>query len=107
MKRFALTALLLQIPVLPLFAAEPAKECNLCVGVIAPAQPPAKAVPDIEESAIEALPQLAARIDQFSPEQRRRTLIIVSYTVDPARDQLLQVEDATKTIVDWARTHGP
>ncbi len=107
MKRFALIALLLQVPGLPLPAAEPPKECNLCAGIIAPVQPPAAAVPDIEQTTLDALPQLGARIDAFTSEQRRKTLVIISYPIDPSRDQLLQVEDATKTIVEWAKTHGP
>jgi hypothetical protein len=107
MKRFALYALLLQVVVLPLFAAEPAKECNLCAGIIAPAQLTAAAVPDIEQTTLDGLSQLTSRIDQFTPAQRRLTLVIITYPVDPSHDQLLQVEDATKTIVEWAKAHGP
>ncbi len=107
MKRIALHALLLQVLVLPLIAAQPAKECNLCAGVMAPAQLTAAAVPDIEQTALDGLPQLGARVDTFPPAQRRQTLVIFTYPVDPSRDQLLQVEEATKTIVEWAKVHGP
>src|SRR5258708_3688180 len=109
MKRIALVTflILLQIPVLSLLAAEPAKECSLGAGVIDRGGPPATIVPDIEEVALDGLLQFAPRIDLFTPEQRRQTTVIFSYSVDPSRDQLLQVEDATKTIVEWARVHGP
>src|SRR4051812_17927500 len=107
MKRLALVALLLQILVLPLAAAEPAKECSLCVGIVEPQQPPAAALPDVEHASLDQLPQLGARFDAFSPAQRRQTLVIFSYPIDASRDQLLQVEEATKTIVEWATAHGP
>jgi hypothetical protein len=107
MKRIALVTILLQFPVLALLAAEPAKECSLCVGVIGSAQAPAAALPDIERASVDQLAQLADRIDHFTPEQRRQTTIVFSYPVDPARDQLQQVEEATKTIIEWARAHGP
>src|SRR5882724_11878907 len=94
--RFALVALLLQIFVLPLIAAEPAKECNLCAGVVALPQAPAAPLPDVERTTLDELAQLSARIDAFPPAQRRQTLVIFSYPIDRSRDQLLQVEDATK-----------
>lgn len=107
MKKLALVALLLQILVLPLAAVEPAKECSLCVGVVEPQQPPAAALPDVEHASLDQLPQLGERIDRFTPAQRRQTLIIFSYPIDASHDQLLQVEEATKTIVEWAKSHGP
>jgi hypothetical protein len=107
MKRIALVTILLQIPVLALLAAEPAKECSLCVGVVESVQAPAAVLPDLERASVDQLPQLAGRVDQFTPDQRRQTTIIFTYSVDPSHDQLLQVEEATKTIVDWAKTHGP
>src|SRR5260370_34956812 len=88
--------ILLQTPVLSLLAAEPAKECSLCAGVIEPGGPPATIVPDIEEVALDGLLQFAPRIDLFTPEQRRQTTVIFSYSADPSRDQLQQVETATR-----------
>ena len=49
----------------------------------------------------------AANVDAMSAEQRARLSVIVRYTVDPAKDPLLEVEWHTKAIVDWARLHGP
>jgi hypothetical protein len=99
--------ILLQFLVLPLLAAEPARECTLCTGVIAPAQPPAAPLPDVEYASIDQLGQLAARVDAATPDARKQMLLVFSYPIDPARDQLLQVEEATKTIIDWAKLHGP
>ena len=107
MKKLALVALLLQILVLPLAAAEPAKDCILCVGVVEPQQPPAAALPEVEHASLDQLAQLGERIDRFTPAQRRQTLVIFSYPIDASRDQLLQGEEATKTIVEWAKSHGP
>jgi hypothetical protein len=106
MKRIALVALLLQIPVLTLLAAEPAKECTLCVGVVEPWGSLPVVVPDIEHVAFDQSAELE-RVEHLTPEQRRQTTIIFRYSVDPSHDQLQQVEDATKTIVAWAGAHGP
>jgi len=107
MKRTVLSALLLQFLVLPLFAADPPKECTLCVGVVLPAAPPATPLPIVEVAMVDGLAQTGERIDRYSPAQRRQTLVVFTYPVDTARDPLTQVEAQTKTIVDWAKLHGP
>lgn len=108
MTRFApLAAFMLQVFVPPLFAATPPKECTLCVGaVVEPgAPPPAAVVPLLMQVREADLPTTA--IDAYSADQRANTAVVVSYSVDPGGDPLLQVESHTKAIVDWARQHGP
>jgi hypothetical protein len=112
MKKIALV-LALQILVLPLVAAEgkteiKATECALCAGVIAPAAPPAAPIPVIESASIDELTALAERVDRWTPAQRKQALIVFTFTTDPAAgDPLLQVETHTKSLVEWARLHGP
>ena len=106
MRKTAIIFLSLQILVLSLFAAETPKECTLCVGATADlAAPPAAVIPlvlQIRESDLSTVP-----VDSFSPEQRSKLTITVAYTVDRQKDPLLDVEAHTKSIVEWARLHGP
>ena len=106
MRKTAIIFVSLQILVLSLFAAETPKECTLCVGATADlAAPPAAVIPlvlQIRESDLSTVP-----VDSFSPEQRSKLTITVAYTVDRQKDPLLDVEAHTKSIVEWARLHGP
>jgi hypothetical protein len=83
-------ALLLQILALPSFAAG---ECTFCVG-IATAEP----------AGVLTLARVGiADLTTFAPTEPRNVSIVVEYT---AAD-LAAVEQQTKTIIDWARAHGP
>jgi hypothetical protein len=86
---FALV-LLLQILALSAFSAE---ECTLCVGVAA-----------VDATGIPALARVnVADLATFAPAEPRNLTLVVEY---PAAS-LDEVEQQTKTIIDWARAHGP
>src|SRR5205085_3445289 len=87
-------------------AADAPKECSLCVGAVANLSlPPATVIPlvlQMRESDLATTP-----IDTLSAEHRAKLTLTVSYAIDPGKDPLTDVETHTKTIVDWARLHGP
>ncbi|HEV7765749.1 MAG TPA: hypothetical protein VGQ76_12155 [Thermoanaerobaculia bacterium] len=92
MRKLALAlVVLLQISALPLFAAE---ECTLCVG-LATSEPAASGF---------TLARVGiADLATFAPAEPRNVSLVVEYV---AAD-LAEVEAHTKTIIDWAKTHGP
>ncbi|HEX8152755.1 MAG TPA: hypothetical protein VF698_06515, partial [Thermoanaerobaculia bacterium] len=107
-KAAAFFALLLQVLVLSAVAAEPARECTLCAGAVSDlAAPPPVTVPLLVEVRQDDLATAAARLDALSPEQRKKVALIVSYAVNRDSDALLDVEQHTKSIVEWARIRGP
>ncbi len=109
MRKLAVAALLLQILVLPLFAADAAKkECSLCAGAVSDLTAvPAGPVPLLVRVAQNDLAARSAAFDALTPEQRRKVTLIVEYGVDTDKDPLLEVEAHTTSIVEWARLHGP
>ncbi|HEX9493657.1 MAG TPA: hypothetical protein VGA33_10360, partial [Thermoanaerobaculia bacterium] len=106
MRKTAIIFFSLQILVLSVFAADKPKECTLCVGQIADlTAPPSTVIPlvlQIREADLTTTP-----VDTLSPEQRAKLTLTISYTVDRDKDPLLDVETHTKSIVEWARLHGP
>ena len=101
-------ALLLQVLVLSAFAAEPPRECTLCAGAVSDlAAPPPVTVPLLVEVRQDDLATAGAQLDALTPEQRKKVALIVSYAVNRDSDALLDVEQRTKTIVEWARIRGP
>jgi hypothetical protein len=108
MKRLAFILSVLPFLVLPLQAADAPKECALCVGAVSDLTvTPATPVPLLIRLRQDDLATAGTALDAFSPEQRRKTTLIVSYVIDKTTDPLQQVEQQTKAIVDWARTRGP
>jgi hypothetical protein len=97
MKKLAGLLLFLQILVLPVFAAEPPKECSLCAGAIARDGAGVPTFARVDES------ELAA----YAPQRAGDLALLIRYGIEPGRDPLLQVEEHTKTILDWARARGP
>jgi hypothetical protein len=91
MRKLALAlVLLLQISALSAFAAD---TCSLCVGLATN-----------ENAGVLTLARLdIADLSTFAPSEPRNVSLIVEYE---AAD-LAAVEEQTKTIIDWARTHGP
>ncbi len=107
MKRIALL-LALQVSVLSLAAAEPPKECALCAGAVSDLQlAPAAAVPLFVRLKQDDLAPAGTALDAMPPAVRAKITIIVSYAVDSGKDPMAEVETHTKSIVDWARQHGP
>lgn len=97
MKKFVVAVALLQIFVLPLFAADAPKECTLCVGVVAP-----------EGAGVPTLSRLReADLATYAPARPADVALVVEYAIEDGKDPLLQIEEHTKTIIDWARAHGP
>ncbi len=108
MKRLALSLLILPLLALSATAADAPKECSLCTGAVSDlALVPATPVPLLVRVDENDLAKAGAALDALSPEQRRKTTVIVSYSLDRTADPLQEVERHTKLIVDWARTRGP
>ena len=111
MKKFAFVAFALQISILSVFAASTPNECTLCVGAAVAELPqvpsPPSPIPLLLQIRQDDFATVSASIDALSPEQRKKLAVIVRYTVDRDKDALLDVESHTRTIVDWARLHGP
>ncbi|MEO8033317.1 MAG: hypothetical protein ABI837_02720 [Acidobacteriota bacterium] len=108
MKKLAVILSILQFPLLGALAAETPKECTLCVGAVSDLQQiPGAPLPLLVRLSQESLAASAPAIDALSAEQRRKLAIVVSFDVATAADPLLDVEQHTKAIIDWARQHGP
>ena len=106
MRKISILLVLLQFSVLALLAAETPKECALCVGAAADLTPPPAAVLPLLLQVSEN--DLATtQIDAFSPAQRAKVTVLVSYSIDKDKDPLLDAETHTKNIIEWARLHGP
>ncbi|HYR29495.1 MAG TPA: hypothetical protein VEU30_13575, partial [Thermoanaerobaculia bacterium] len=98
MKNLALLFVLLQVLVLPASAADAPRECTLCVGITGSDGADVPVLARVTED------ELAA----FAPARPQSLTVVVSYSVDTtAGDPLLNIEEHTKTILDWARTRGP
>jgi hypothetical protein len=105
-RKNAIAAISLQVFVLSLFAADAPKECSLCVGATANfGSPPATVIPLVLQ--VPEAELASTSMDTLSPEQRRKVTVIVNYSVDTTKEPLLDVENHTKGIVEWARLHGP
>jgi len=93
----------------PLRAADAPKECSLCVGAVSDLMgtPPATPVPLLVRVREADFATAGPALDALSPEQRKKTTVVVSYAIDKSADPLQEVETHTKAIVDWARTRGP
>ena len=109
MKRIAILIVVLQCLAAAVFAADVPQECHLCAGAVADlgAPAPAAVIPLLIRVRQDDLETTSASLDALSAEQRARTTVIVSYAIDREKDALLQVEDHTRTVVEWARLHGP
>ena len=106
MRKIAIVVISLQFLVLSLLAADAPKECTLCVGATADlAAPPSAVIPLVLQ--IQQSDLATTAVDTLSPEQRKKVTLIVGYSVDRDKDALLDVETHTKSIVEWARLHGP
>jgi hypothetical protein len=97
MKKAATILLLLQVLVLPLLAAESSRECTLCVGVTGR---DGAGVPTLSRVSFDELPA-------YAPASPAEVTLVISYTLEPGRDPLLDAEEKTRAIVDWAKAHGP
>ena len=90
---FAL-AVLLQILALPGFAdPTPARECTFCVGLATSESQPVLTLARVS----------IADLATFAPTEPKNVSVVIEYN---AAD-LAEVEQQTKTIIDWARERGP
>src|SRR5688572_21291517 len=93
MKNLAFAALILQVLVRPLMAAEP----TLSVGITG-----------THGADVPVLARVAeGDLATFAPARPQSLTVIVSYGVDTTTDALLDIEQHTKTIIEWAQKHGP
>jgi hypothetical protein len=107
MKRIFLAATL-SIFALSLFAADAPKECTLCVGATTDlTAAPATPVPLVAKTSLDNLAATGAALDAFPPETRARMTLLIGYGIKGEPDPLLAIEAHTKTIIDFARQHGP
>jgi hypothetical protein len=108
MKKIAVVLLALQFPLLAALAAEPAKECTICVGAVSDLKQLTPApLPLLVRTSQDDLLTSGPAVDALTPEQRRKLSFVISFELTPGSDPLLDVEAHTKAIVDWARLHGP
>ena len=106
MKKVAFVAVALQISILSLFAASTPNECTLCVGAVAILQnAPPSPLPLLLQIREDDFATVGASLDPLTPEQRKKVAVLVEYTV--TNDSLDEIERHTKSIVEWARLHGP
>src|SRR5712692_6318985 len=107
MKPLAIAAAL-QFVVLSLFAADTTRECSLCVGAVTDLTVvPATPVPLLAQIQQDDFATAGAALDAMPLSVRAHTTIVVGYSIDRDKDPLLEVESHTRTIVEWARLHGP
>ncbi|MCU1245323.1 MAG: hypothetical protein JWN02_1233 [Acidobacteria bacterium] len=109
LKRLAVAATLLQLLTLSAAAApETPKECGLCAGAVAqPGLVPLSPIPLLFQLNLSDLPAGTAVIDALSPEMRKQTTVVVTVSLDRDKEPLGEIEQQTKSIVEWARAHGP
>ena len=106
MKRLAVL-IAAQLIALSAAAADAPKSCSLCVGAVADlSRPLATNAPLLVETTLDGLPALSPVLDALTPEQRRNVSLSVRYTVE-GTDALMDVEQKTKSIIQWAQAHGP
>lgn len=103
MKRSVVLLALLQFTVLTAFAAEGPR-----VGAVTDLSTvPAATVPLLVELDASQFATAAAAIDALPRPQRAELAVIIRYDIESGKDPLLEVESRTKSIVEWARLHGP
>jgi hypothetical protein len=107
MKRFAVFAVVVILSFVSVAGAQPAAECTLCIGVHGTVTSVPAGIPSFVEVDRNELPQLSAAIDALTAGQRQKVTLLVTYELKDGSDALLQVDDNTKTIIEWARLHGP
>jgi hypothetical protein len=101
MKRIAFL-LALQVSVLSLSAAEPPKECALCVGAVSDLQvAPATPVPLLVRLRPEDFATAGTALDAMPPAVRAKVTIVISYAAQ--KDPMAEVE-RTQSLDDWARS---
>ncbi|HYM60046.1 MAG TPA: hypothetical protein VEZ11_04050 [Thermoanaerobaculia bacterium] len=106
MKRLAIALLILTL--VPSLLAAGSKECTLCAGAVADRTiAPATPIPLLLRIQQDDLGAAAAYIDALTPQQRKKTSIVISYAIDTTKDPLIDVEAHTKAIIEWARARGP
>jgi hypothetical protein len=102
--RKLISVLILAIIAVSAPAAEVKKECALCVGAVtdgaAPITEPIPLLIRVSETGFETAGPL---VDAMSPEQRKRTVLVVSFAVT----DLTNAEEKAKTVIDWVQQHGP
>src|ERR1051326_7525281 len=97
MKKVAILFLSLQFLILgAAHAATAPKECTICVGAVGGAA----TVPTLQR-----VTALDDSIDQLTPEQRAKAIVLVPMKVDGS--SLTDIETQTAAIVDWGKKHGP
>ena len=106
MKKLGAFFLVAQLIAFPASAAEPAKDCELCIGaVIEQPVAPATAVPLLLRASDDDLLTAGTTLDALAPEQRRRTVLVL--TVSIGEGGLTEAESKARSIIEWARLHGP
>jgi hypothetical protein len=87
-----------------LVAADAPKECMLCVGAVTDLTAiPATPVPLVARFRLDDLTAAGTALGAMTPAARAKTALVISYSATSLDD----IEARTKTIIDWARQHGP
>lgn len=107
MKRFTFLLTLLILSFTGAAIAAPS-ECTICVGAVAELPvTQATAVPLLISTSENDMAAAGAAVSSLTSEQRRQSVVIVSFSVAENGDALTNVEQKTRNIVEWARIHGP
>lgn len=107
-RKIAVAILSLQFLVLAAFAADATKECSLCAGAAARAGlVPPSPIPLLAEVRQDDLGPAGEMLDALTPEQRKKTTVVVAFALDPQKEPLTEVEQHTSAVIDWAKQHGP
>lgn len=110
MKKFVVAAAVLQILVLALFAAD--TPVGVVVdGVVRASGASPQGAPEVRTTPPATLPTLSrvreADLVTYAPANAAQTALVVEYAIEGEKDPLVQIEEHTKTIIDWAGSHGP
>src|SRR5690348_15171769 len=90
---------------LSLFAADAPKECTLCVGATTDlTAPPATPVPLLARVRQDDFAAAGTALDAMAPQARAKLAVVISYSAAAGLDD---IEAHTKTIIEWAKSHGP
>jgi len=103
MKKFVIAVLSLQFLILATARAE-TKACTLCVGTQAAAD---MFSPGTYPMYVSDARNVGISLKESNPAQRQRMILIYPLMIDPSSDPLIQIDNQTTSIANWAAKNGP
>jgi len=84
------------------------KQCGSCAGIVAdPSLAPTALIPQILQVNYEDRKDFDSYLAALTPQQREKTLIVISVSLEEGDDPVPQVEDRVQHIVEWASSYRP